>query len=91
MTKNVVHMAAEYEWAKLLGKVAGHVEFGINVFEDNQITFNPFAEYIVSNIHVLGVGSWLLDVCHREVFSLANPACYTKWTLGGPSRFPLGN
>ena len=25
-----------------------------------------------------------------EIFFLANPARYTKWTLGGLSRFPLG-
>ena len=42
---------------------------------------NPFAEYIVFDIHGLGAGSWLLGICHSpaSIIILVCNRCCTLW------------
>jgi hypothetical protein len=44
--------------------MVGHVDRGIDVFQEHEITFHPFAEGEVFDINMSGSGSGFLSVTH---------------------------
>ena len=86
MAEDKVRVFTESQWAKLFREVVRHVELGVHTFEDNQVTFNPFAEYVVFNIHMADVGGWFSGVGHistRVIILICNRCC-TLWNSEVP-------
>ena len=86
VAEDVVHVTTGSKWAEFFREVVHHVEFGVNVFEDNQVTFYPFAEYIVFNIHMVDAVSWLSGVGHSStgIIILICNRCCTLWNSEVP-------
>ena len=66
MTENIVGVAVEKRWAKVLGKDIRQVDRCVNTFQDQEVTFDPFAEGVVFDVHMACACSWLLRHCHSR-------------------------
>ena len=79
--KDIIHMAMEEDPSKLFGKVICEVDCCINPFNLKEIPFDPFAESMVFNIHMLCVGCRLLGHGHRNtcIIVLIEDRCGLLW------------
>jgi hypothetical protein len=66
MTKDNVSMPVKKYFSEGFGEVIGKIDRGVNSFEMDKISLNPFTKCKVLDVNMAGTGGWLLSVAHSR-------------------------
>ena len=64
MAEYPINVTMEENTLKRFGEVVGFINGCVDSFKDQEVTFDPFTKYVVSNVHVPRPASGLLSVGH---------------------------
>ncbi len=66
MTSDVANMTRKEDRTSLFGNNVSSIQVGGNIFNSNEITFNPIKESIVSDVNVMRLFSRLAGMSHES-------------------------
>ena len=64
MAHDVVSVPTECKGAQLFCEMVGHIQLGVDSFQDNEVPLNPFTKHIVFDIHMSDTGGWFAGIGH---------------------------
>ena len=81
MPQQVVNMSVEECGTELFGEYVSHVDGGVNTFELDQISLDPFEQDIILNVHVPCPWRGFLCIGHYSagIIILIEDGCRILW------------